>query len=196
MKRSTLIVALVISVIAVSLGEGLDGLWIIRQNKSVVKVSQESEGYSFIKESYYRGDKEEREGRLSVRGNELVFRYQGGMTASGTLPDSHHIIENSVEDWVKVKSALDEEHFELTGKWQFLDSEVTLTQKGRTLSGKQIKNGSVVAEFSGFIDGRLISLQVTAQPKRLYPDYIELVIVDTATLLYSWGFTEDTYWTK
>jgi len=174
----------------------LTGVWVIKQSKGVAHVTPAEGGYTFIKESYYRGEKETQKGIIRMEGTDLSFQYSLSLSTSGTLENPDRVIENSIEDWVRIKDGEKEVSFDLTGTWAFLDSVVTLRQAGTRLSGVEKKNGETVAEFDGFIDGRLISLKVIRQAKRIHPDFLELVIMDRDTLLYSWGFAEDTYWNR
>ncbi len=173
----------------------LSGEWVIKQSKGIVRVTPAEDGYAFTKESYYRGEKEIRNGVIRADGKNLSFQYSLSLTTSGTLENPDWIIENSIEDWVRIKGG-DPDPVDLTGDWAFLDSVVTLRQAGNRLTGVEKKNGAVVAEFEGFADGRLISLKVVRQPKRVHPDFLELVVLNRKTMLFSWGFVEDTHWVR
>ena len=194
MKRVLIILILAGAVCGMCAATDLSGVWVIKQSKGIARITAAEGEYAFVKENYYRGEKETRKGMIRVNGRNLSFQYSLSLTTSGTLENPDWIIENSIEDWVKVKG--NETSFDLTGAWAFLDSEMELRQNGTRLSGTQKKEGTVVAEFDGYADGRLISLKVVRQPKRIHPDYLELVVLDKDTLLFSWGFAEDTHWVR
>ena len=195
MKRILVLMFLTGVVWVICNAADLSGEWVIKQSKGIARVTPAEEGYAFTKENYYRGEKEIRNGVIRADGKNLSFQYSLSLTTSGTLENPDWIIENSIEDWVRIKGG-DSDPVDLTGDWAFLDSVVTLRQNGSRLTGVEKKNGEVVAEFEGFADGRLISLKVVRQPKRVHPDFLELVVLNRKTMLFSWGFVEDTHWVR
>jgi hypothetical protein len=180
----------------ISSAADLSGLWVIKQSKGIVQVTPKEGEYTFVKESYFRGEKETRKGVIRIDGASLSFQYSLSLTTSGSLENPDWIIENSIEDWIRVRKGEGETSFDLTGTWTFLDSVVEIRQDGTRLTGIQKRNDEAIAEFEGFVDGRLISLKVIRQPKRIYPVFLELVILEKNKLLYSWGYVEDTHWNR
>ncbi len=171
------------------------GIWIVKKDKYQIVVNKSGSGYSFKKISFWKGKRSEHSGTFTVRGNRLQIKYAAGTTASAVIKTPEHFVESSTVNWEKVKNSTDFPSFSISGKWKHFNSEIILTQKGNTVTGKKMFNGKVMSNYTGLIEGYLLKLKEEQQGAR--PMELSLLILDNSRILFAagWG-PRDNLWER
>ncbi len=171
------------------------GIWIVKKDKYQIVVNKSGSGYSFKKISFWKGKRSEHSGAFTVKGKRLQVKYAAGTTASAVIKSPDQFIESSTVKWEKVKNSTEYPVFSISGKWKHFNSDIILTQKGNTVTGKKMFNGKVMSSYTGQIEGYLLRLKEEQQGAR--PMELSLLILDNDRILFAagWG-PRDNLWER
>ncbi len=142
-------------------GVDMAGTWLIKREKTQVRVMHEGQGYRFEKRFFNKGVLVVKKGGFNVEGSRIIFVYDSGTRTSGILKAFPQMVEASTQIWEKIPSQALCSDIKIQGNWNQFNNGISLWQDGHRVLGEKFVGGKLYSRLAGEIDGCLVSLKET-----------------------------------